>query len=68
MGDDVDLVARSGIEMDVAGAGGDRDVGGAADVEGAVEVAVGGEGGGGGEGEGAAAVARTLMVMSWDFL
>ena len=51
VGDDMDLVARAGIEMDVAGAGGDRDVWRAADVEGAVEVAVGGEGCSGGEGE-----------------
>ena len=50
--DDVDLIVRTGMEMDVAGAGGDRDVGRAADVEGAVEVAVCREGGGdGGEGE-----------------
>ncbi len=52
VGDDVDLVPRSGIEMDVAGAGGDGDVWRAADVEGAVEVAVRGEGGRGGEREG----------------
>src|SRR5438552_882112 len=56
MGDDVDLVVRSGSEMDVTGAGGDRDVGRAADVESAVEVAVGGEGCGGGEGEGCGCV------------
>ncbi len=52
VGDHVDLVPRSGIEMNVTGAGGDRDVGRAADVESTVEVAVRGEGGRGGEGEG----------------
>ena len=51
MSDDVDLVAGAGIEMDVTGAGGDGDVGRAADVESAVEAAVGSEGGGGGKGE-----------------
>ena len=65
VGDDVNLIGGAGMEVNVAGAGGDGDVGRAADVEGAVEVAVGGEGGGGGEGEGAAVVARTLMVMGF---
>ena len=50
--------------MNIAGAGGDGDVGRAADVEGAVEVAVGGEGGCGGEGEALRqGMARTLIVL-----
>ncbi len=53
------------MEMDVAGAGGDGDVGRTADVEGAVEVAVGEGDCGGEERELAAAVARILMVMEF---
>ena len=64
--DDVDLVVGAGVEMDVAGAGGDRDVGRAADVEGAIEVLAGGEGGGCGEGESGGG--DEMRVSSWNSL
>ena len=51
VGDDVNLAVGAGVEMDIARTGRDGDAGGAAGVEGAVEVAVGGKGCGGGQGE-----------------
>lgn len=41
MGDDADLIVRAGAHVNVAGAGDDGDGGGAACVEGFVEVVVG---------------------------
>ena len=59
--DDVDLRVGAGLEVDVAGAGGDGELRGAADGEGLVEGGVCGEGCRGGEGEGAGRMVRSFI-------